>query len=189
MHGTSGLRPDVPSGRPAIRFPSSAWSHLRPEPGRPKLGPVSGYFGDRATEYHRLMFRPMEWLQLVVGTVFIPTGLLFLIGGIAVMGERDEPWWIDAMLVAALGALPLVLGLSLWVRVLRAARRRRGEATERKVLGLAAKRDGRLSVQALAYETDLTLREATKILRTMHVDGHCTADVEEDGEMTYVFNV
>lgn len=140
-------------------------------------------------QYHHRMFRPIEWLQLAVGSLFIPTGLLFLIGGIAVMSDRDEPWWFDAMMIAALGALPLILGIWLWVRVLRARRRRHGEATERKILGLAAEREGRLTVQILAFETDLTLREAKKILEAMHLDGHCTADVEDDGDMIYVFNV
>lgn len=135
------------------------------------------------------MFRPIEWLQLAVGSIFIPIGLIFLIGGIGAMAERDEPWWFDAMMIAALGALPLALGVWLWIKVLRAGRRRRGEATERKILGLAAQRDGRLTVQVLAYETDLTLREAKNILEAMHLDGHCTADVGDDGEMAYVFKV
>lgn len=134
------------------------------------------------------MFRPIEWLQLAVGSLFIPTGLLFLIGGLAAMPERNQVVF-DSMMIAALGALPLILGVWLWVRVLRARRRRRDESRERTILGLASQRGGRLTVQALALETDLTLREAKAALETLHVDGHCVADVGDDGEMAYLFKV
>ena len=131
----------------------------------------------------------MEWLQAAIGTVLIPTGLLFLIGGIAAMSDDKDPWWFDAMMTAAVGALPLALGIWLWIRVLQSSRRRRSEAIERQILGLASDRGGRLTVQLLAVETHLTLREAKKALKAMHLDGHCTADVGDDGEMAYLFKV
>lgn len=135
------------------------------------------------------MFRVTEWLQLLVGTLFIPFGLLFLLGGVAIIGDREEPWWVDALFVAALGGIPFLLGLWLWRRVLRAGRRRRAETREQTILGLASQNDGRLSVQALAYGSDLTLKEARSALEALHLDGHCTVDIGDDGEMSYIFRV
>ena len=135
------------------------------------------------------MFRFCEWLQLALGTLLIPSGLLFLLGGVAVIGEREDPWWIDALIVAVLGGVPFLIGLWLWRRVLRSSRRRHAEERERIILGLAARSEGRLTIQALAYESDLTLQEAKKALEALHLDGHCTADVADDGEMSYVFRV
>ncbi|MDA8017955.1 MAG: hypothetical protein MPN21_10960 [Thermoanaerobaculia bacterium] len=134
------------------------------------------------------MFRLTEWLQLAIGTVLIPFGLLFLLGGVAIIGEREEPWWVDALFVAGLGGLPFLLGLWLWRKVLRAASRRKAEAQERMILGLAAERGGQLTVQILAYESELTLSEARTALEKLHYDGHCAFEIEQD-DATYTFPV
>ena len=61
------------------------------------------------------------------------------------------------------------------------------ETAEKQILKAAEKRDGELTIQMMALDTDLSLDEAKTVAEHMRKSGYCHLDIAEDGAEVYKF--
>ncbi|MEL7059178.1 MAG: hypothetical protein AAGN46_04030 [Acidobacteriota bacterium] len=126
-------------------------------------------------------------MMFAVGSVIGFFGLI-LLGG-SFLGRDPEVSWLGHVVLATLlGLAPLCLGAWLIYASLRGSARRRRERREREVLALAERLGPHLEPHDVARETDLTLREAKRLLDDLHLEGHCRAEIGTDGTIRYAFS-
>lgn len=128
-----------------------------------------------------------DLLKVFVGLLLGFFGLLISLGSLLTWEEKGQDSLAHLAATIALGVLPLAAGVMLCFWAWSSWRRRAGEATERQILSLAKAKGGSLSAQALALETELTLREAEEALKQCFESGYCTLDFGPGGVPVYLF--
>lgn len=124
--------------------------------------------------------------MFLVGVGLALMGLVITMGAVLTTAGAENLLG-HLLLTIAFGVVPMALGGLLVFRALRRVTRIRREGQERRILDLARRRGGRLTVADVASSTALTLEEARQLLDDIHLSGHCATDLGEDGTMTYRF--
>ena len=130
-----------------------------------------------------------EKLGVLAGVVLAGFGAVMLLGGLLLFLEPTDstPRSSSLVLMFLLGGGPLILGLFLTRAMLSRGGKRRQEAIEREVLGLAKGKNGLLSVADITLHTKLNSREAKTLLENLHLEGLAEIEVSEKGDLSYRF--
>ncbi len=136
----------------------------------------------------------MRWTEIgsiLIGLAIGIFGWIIIIGSLISLNEGEVEGGIAMHLSLALlvGVVPVGIGcLLVWLPFKNRGRRRK-EALERKLLGLAAEAGGILTPSHVARETELTLSEAKATLDELVLGGYCVSDLRDDGQVVYRFSV
>ncbi len=93
----------------------------------------------------------------------------------------------DFILFLVMGIAPLIGGGMIIGNHIKKNKRLKAEKTERILLGLAEKHNGRLTATVVAAESPLSLAEADKLLKEMASNGFVEMEVDNRGIIIYQF--
>ncbi len=93
----------------------------------------------------------------------------------------------DFIIFFIMALAPLVGGGMIIANAIKKNKRLKAEKTERLLLGLAEKHNGRLTATVVAAESPLSLAEADKLLKEMASNGFVEMEVDNRGIIIYQF--
>ena len=132
-----------------------------------------------------------EYVQAIVGLLIGIFGLIITVGAVMAVFDTENPPEEGLMahlaLTLAFGIFPMVVSLFIAVRISQRIRRRRVDEIERQIFDLAKSHGGQLTPIQLAHGTSLTLEEAKAELDRLHLAGHCQTDIDDTGNLLYLF--
>ncbi len=120
--------------------------------------------------------------SIIVGSAFT------VVFGALLVTRQQEWWWMFPMVFA--GVVPLLEGLRRTVfgkRGNKDAVLQKEADAEKQILRAAHEGNGRLTASIAALKTNLSIKEAQRILENMTREGHAVMNVTKDGFVEFEF--
>lgn len=131
----------------------------------------------------------IHWITSAFGAIL---ALFSLMMAFAAFGDLVYPQGTDTSMGVIVGicvffVLTTAGGAFLFYHGIRQGRRRRMERNERTILKIIAEKEGRLTPEEVALETEITVEEAKTQLDGLCEKGAGEVQVTQDGRLLYVF--
>ena len=128
-------------------------------------------------------------MLILIGVAVFSFGALMTLGGFIQMNDPEKsievPSHVAFMLILGLG--PMVAGAFLVLTSRKRMVRDSSEAMERRLLQLARRQGGKLTVALATMELNMPSQEVKALLDTCHSNGLANIHANDRGEVEYLF--